>query len=296
MNESTSRAKAGKWANSASPYCDVAVLEQFEPTIRSTDVFLSIFPKCGTTLVQNLLYQLREGGDPNLDCIYDHVPWLEYPMDGFSTEERLKHYAERKDPRLFKLHLRFDECPYSETAKYITCSRDPRDTVVSLFYHELHVNREYMKVRAKLHGFPLQRVIEDLNEFVENWLERGSYWKFLNSWWPYCGDPNVLWLRFEDLTSDLRGGVKRVVDFLGWNISPHTIEERILPLLDFSWMKQNEHRFLMDNGRTFSGPFFRKGKVDRGKSALSPQQQMAVLKGARQNLAKECFEHVVGNP
>ena len=101
MNESTSRAKAGKWANSASPYCDVAVLEQFEPTIRSTDVFLSTFPKCGTTLVQNLLYQLREGGDPNLDCIYNHVPWLEYPVDEFSTKERLKHYAERKGSPAF---------------------------------------------------------------------------------------------------------------------------------------------------------------------------------------------------
>lgn len=66
-------------------YADaLAVLEQFEPTIRSTDVFLSTFPKCGTTLVQNLLYQLREGGDPNLDCIYNHVPWLEYPVDGLS--------------------------------------------------------------------------------------------------------------------------------------------------------------------------------------------------------------------
>jgi hypothetical protein len=97
MNESTSRAKAGKWAHSASPYCDVAVLEQFEPTIRSTDVFLSTFPKCGTTWVQNILYQLREGGDPNLDCIYNHVPWLEYPVDGFSTEERLKDYADSFD-------------------------------------------------------------------------------------------------------------------------------------------------------------------------------------------------------
>ncbi len=296
MDASTTRARAGKWANSASPYCDVAVLEQFQSKIRSTDVLLSTFPKCGTTWVQNLLYQLREGGDPNLDCIYNHVPWLEYPVDGVSAEERLKHYAELKDPRIFKLHLRFDECPYSETAKYITCSRDPRDAVVSLFYHELHVNREYMKVRAKLHGFPCQRVSDDLNEFVDNWLERGNYWKFLNTWWLHCSDPNVLWLRFEDLTSDLRTVVKRVMNFLGWNLSPRTIEERILPLLDFRWMKANEQRFLMGNGKAFSGPFFRKGKVDRGKSSLSPQQQTAVLKAAQQNLAKECFEHVVGNP
>jgi hypothetical protein len=44
------------------------LLKRFELTIRPTDVFLSTFPKCGTTLIQNLLYQLRQGGDPHVDC------------------------------------------------------------------------------------------------------------------------------------------------------------------------------------------------------------------------------------
>jgi DNA replication protein DnaC len=63
--------------------------------------------------------------------------------------------------------------------------------------------------------------------------------------------------------ADLPTEVKRVVDFLKWNVSPDTIEKRILPLLDFEWMKQNERRFLMDNGKAFSGPFG-KGKSTEG--------------------------------
>jgi Sulfotransferase domain len=284
----------GRWTNSASPFCDAVLLKRFEPTIRPTDVFLSTFPKCGTTLIQNLLYQLREGGDPDVDCIYNHVPYLEYPVDGVSTEERLEQYALLKEPRIFKLHLRFDECPYSEAAKYITCSRDPRDAVVSLFFHQLHLNREYLKEREKLHHFPPRKIIEVFDEFVENWLERGEYWKFLNSWWPRRNHPNTLWSRFEDLLADLPTEVKRVVDFLKWNVSPDTIEKRILPLLDFEWMKQNERRFLMDNGKAFSGPFFRKGKIDRGESSLSNQLRVAILKAARENLPHECCDFVVG--
>lgn len=271
-----------RWANSASPYCDVVILKRFEPTIRPTDVFLSTFPKCGTTWMQNLLYQLREGGNPQIDCIYNYVPWLEYPIDGVSTEERLEYYARLRDPRIFKLHLCFGECPYWEMAKYITCSRDPRDAAVSLFFHQLYFNRELPQRR---------KIIEDFDEFIENWLERGKYWEFLNSWWPHRNDPNILWLRFEDLKSELLAQVRRVVDFLKWEVSPIQIE-RILPLLDFEWMKQNESRFLMDN-RDFSGPFFRKGRVDRGASSLSHQQQLAILEAAQKNLPKECFELVV---
>jgi hypothetical protein len=59
-------------------------------------------------------------------------------------------------------------------------------------------------------------------------------------------------------------------------------------------MKQNERRFLMDNGKAFSGPFFRKGKIDRGESSLSNQLRLAILKAARENLPQECCDFVVG--
>ena len=149
-----------RWANSSSPYCDVVILKRFEPTIRPTDVFLSTFPKCGTTWMQNLLYQLREGGNPQIDCIYNYVPWLEYPIDGVSTEERLEYYAQLRDPRIFKLHLCFGECPYWEMAKYITCSRDPRDAAVSLFFHQLYFNRE-LPQRWKIYR-GLRRIYREL--------------------------------------------------------------------------------------------------------------------------------------
>ena len=51
----------------------------FKP--RSDDVFVVTFPKCGTTWMQQILHQLRSGGDMSFDEINDVVPFLETAYD-----------------------------------------------------------------------------------------------------------------------------------------------------------------------------------------------------------------------
>ncbi|CAB3978188.1 sulfotransferase domain-containing [Paramuricea clavata] len=51
----------------------------FKP--RPDDVFVVTTPKCGTTWMQQILHQLRSGGDMSFDEISDVVPYIEMAYD-----------------------------------------------------------------------------------------------------------------------------------------------------------------------------------------------------------------------
>ena len=51
----------------------------FKP--RESDVFVVTTPKCGTTWMQQILHQLRTGGDMEFREITEVVPWIELAHD-----------------------------------------------------------------------------------------------------------------------------------------------------------------------------------------------------------------------
>ena len=51
----------------------------FKP--RSDDVFVATAPKCGTTWMQQILHQLRSGGDMSFEVICDVIPYIESAYD-----------------------------------------------------------------------------------------------------------------------------------------------------------------------------------------------------------------------
>ena len=63
-----------RWGIS-SPHHDPYVLANFQA--RESDVLITTAPKAGTTWMQQILHQLRTGGDESFSSIDDVVPWLE---------------------------------------------------------------------------------------------------------------------------------------------------------------------------------------------------------------------------
>ena len=65
----------------------------FKP--RSKDVFVVTPPKCGTTWMQQILHQLRSGGDMSFEEISDVIPFLEMAYDTEIDIEAEQQYQPR---------------------------------------------------------------------------------------------------------------------------------------------------------------------------------------------------------
>ena len=193
---------------------------------RSTDVIVVTPPKCGTTWMQQIMHQLRSGGDITFEDIDDVVPWIELAYDlGQDLDDEHKY-----QPRCFKSHEGYQRCP--KGAKYIVIYREPCATFSSGY--NFHI------------GTGFQRDEITLGEFVRGYdLNQDklstSYFQHLLSWWPKRNDPNVLMLTFEDMLEDLESAVRAVSSLMGINDEPSITNT--VKMSRFEFMKEHQQKF-----------------------------------------------------
>ncbi len=235
--------------------------------------------------MQNILHQLRSGGDDQFQSIYTVVPWLEWPVAHLSWEERLAGFEQLPDPRIFKTHCLYEQTPGVDTVKIILTSRDPRDCCVSFYHHLLDMTDEARHRRGIT-------APESFDTYFDRWLSYGAWFRNVASWWPHINDDNVLWLRYEDLKADFPAALQRIGAFLGWTIPPES-RSRILEYCSFSWMKAHAEKFIRtdDDGQPMFRPggFIRKGVSGDYHSLLRPEHEQRILDKARQMLPPECL-------
>ena len=202
----------------------------FKP--RSDDVIVVTPPKCGTTWMQEILHQLRSGGDMSFDEISDVVPFIEHAYD-LQIDLNAEHNYQ---PRCYKSHAWYPYCP--KGGKYILVYRDPYAACYSYF--------NYLK------DWLFQPGEASLYEFVRDFLVAGSgvpktkaefasYFAHLVSWWEHRNDSNVLLLFFEDMKDDLESAVREVAAFIG--IKDEERIKKAVEMSSFEYMKKNERKF-----------------------------------------------------
>ncbi|CAN7941427.1 unnamed protein product [Ixodes hexagonus] len=177
-----------------------AVLSVMAYVPQPGDVFIVSYPKCGTTWMQHIVYNILMDGNPppnKLDPVF-RMPFLE-----LQGADAARHGLK---PGAFKTHLPFDKHPYSQDAKYIYITRNPFDCCVSFYHHTRHF---------PMYHFEEGTFAEFLEMFLAGKVDFGDYFKHLLSWYDHKDDANVLFLTYEDLKKDTRSWLLKVADFLG---------------------------------------------------------------------------------
>jgi len=260
-------------------------LNQF--TVREDDIWVVSFPKCGTTWMQEMIWNIVNDLDfataKSVD-LEKRVPFLE--LSGILGASFTKLIAASGDsppfsssmeladivpsPRILKTHLSIDMLPHQimeKNAKLIYVARNPRDTCVSFYHH--------WKIMAGYSG--------SWDTFFDAFVGDvcGYHTPFLQhvlGYWHQRDRPNILFITYEEMKKDLPAVIKKVANFMNKDLNDEQITE-LANHLSFKSMKGNKavnkEDFLAAQQKITGvevGEFMRKGKVGDWRTCFTSDQ------------------------
>ena len=265
-------------------------LEQLVTTFptRDGDVFICTYPKCGTTWMQQICHLLVHGGEQGSTTMYATAPWLECLIAAPILHEREANNYSFADlasmpagrPRFFKSHANFGDLPRGRArVKTIIVSRNPKDTCVSMWHHVREKPEFNLAGGADASTRP--EVCPSFADWVELFLsgqcECGSWFHHTLEWYyASLNDPDILFLKYEDLIDDPRAGIARVAKHIGVGDTPAIIEKTLVNS-SMDAMKSGKTGIYAGNVRKGGVGNWRK-KIDGDSDALFDRvykQQMA---------------------
>lgn len=255
------------------------------------DIVIATQMKCGTTWMQQIVYELVSRGRGDLgDGGHVHLnamsPWLEaargVPLD------RAPRIGS-KGARIVKTHLPASHCLYGPDARYIYVTRHP----VSCYLSCVEFTRT--------NGGPLAREgTAALDWFCGEGMWWGSWPDHVAGWWDWAQSrPNVLFLHFEALKADLPSALSEIAAFVSLELSDEELA-LVAHRSRFAWMKEREEWFEMSPPTIFAvgGSHFRSGSAtrDAGADAVTRQRIVAFCRERLANRAypAELYPELVG--
>ena len=195
---------------------------------KASDIFISTYPKCGTTWLQQILHGLRSHGSMNFDEINRVIPFLERALI-CDVDLDSQQVAE---PRIFKSHLKWIDIP--KGGRYIISIRDPKDVLISNYYF--------------LKGWWFEPDSISLQQFSESIYCSESYgfgreyWHHLLSWWEQRNNDNVLILSYEAMKKDIQQAIRKISAFLSISLTDRLLEIVTLQS-SFEFMSEHKNQF-----------------------------------------------------
>lgn len=244
------------------------------------DVLACSYGKSGTNWCLQIVHQIAHRGAGEFDHIHDVVPWPDELGRGFSVplDDPAPKQASPTGMRVIKTHLPWHCIPESDEARYVCVVRDPKDVAVSGYYF----------FRSVLLG-PL---MPPPDFWVEHFLTGrsllGSWAVHLDGFWQQRHRRNVLFLRYEELKSDLHAAVDRIASLMGVCL---TEEERgqVLTKSSFDYMRAIDHKFypgMVSPLGLPDGKMMREGKSGAAGALLSETQRRRIDEVCRAALLK----------
>lgn len=254
------------------------------------DIVVNTYSRSGTTLtIQIVDHLLNQGVDRESKNIHKLAIWVE-DLSNCSIEKMLAIVdgLPKEKPRIIKSHLPITAITYYPQCRYIYIARNGLDVLLS-FYNFINAMDETF--RLKWIG---ERVA--LDGLFDEWIKKDgsplwSYFYHVQSWFDHRHLPNLLLLRFEEITCDYAGTVDRLAEFLNVAIVSEEEKKKIVNNCSFNNMKSNANKFKLFNV-VKAECFVFKGEVGRFRKEFNQQQIDEYLATAKKILTKECFDWV----
>lgn len=191
-----------------------------------TTVYLVAYPKCGRTWFRLMVakaikdaYQLQVPTSALMDVEQltrqnRNLPWIRF------VDERRQAYLTRpKDFRVDKKKFR--------DKRVVFLARDPRDVIVSLYFHRTQ--------RMKNYDGEISSLIRDEHFGIKNYLHFLSEWHQANN-----EISEFLLIRYEDLQKDTHRQLSRAIEFIGLPKITDEIIQVAVTFADFDNMRAME--------------------------------------------------------
>ena len=219
---------------------------------RDDDIYISTYPKSGTTLMQMILYHLTTDGKMDFKHIYDVSPWIHNAS--FIGQKP----PDLSSPRIIKTHDNYKEFSKKTKGKFIYIYRNGMDVAISNYHQQKNYNNSDLKLDKYLNVFFKQK----------KWFKHTSEW-MLNK-----KNFSILYVKYEDLLDNKTKEIERIISFLGIPRNKKAFE-RALKYSSFEFMKKNENLFGEQPkvSEKIYNQFIRKGKSGEGKSLLTEKQK-----------------------
>jgi aryl sulfotransferase len=262
---------------------------------RDDDIVISTYAKSGTTWMQQIISQLIFNGKEGLP-VADMSPWMDLRV----PPAHVKYEGlEAQDHRRFvKTHLPVDALVFNPKVKYVYIARDGRDVLWSLYNHHTTANEKWygaLNHSPGLVGPPIGKPGDDVVEYFKEWLDKDGYpfwslWDNIRTWWAIKDLPNVHFVHFANLKSDMQGTMREIAAFLEIPIDESKWDD-IVEHCTFNYMKSHATLSVPLAGIFWEGgadSFIHKGKNGRWKDMLPAEESQRYEDMAVEKLGVEC--------
>ena len=179
--------------------------------------------------VKNIFHaSVQKTGSQWIKAIFDdpilqkYTKLITYPQHRYEwTEFQTKFPTKTFVPGLYISYQSYEEIKKPSNYKTLYIYRDPRDLIVSWYYSMKYSHGLMGKVHK--HRKYLKQVSEDegISYCIKHFHLKLS---FMKDWYLNCNDPNVIFMKFEDLTSDPVKHFKFFLESCNIDISENELE------------------------------------------------------------------------
>jgi aryl sulfotransferase len=272
---------------------DSTIWNDFE--FRDDDIIIATYAKSGTTWVQQIIAQLLFDGAKDLETA-EMSPWMDLRIP--PKDVKLPIISAQTHRRFLKTHLPVDALVFSEKAKYVYIGRDGRDVVLSMYNHHANANDTWYDALNNTPGRvgpPIEEPPDSITQYFHDWLDGNGhpwwpFWENTRTWWATRDLPNVYFLHFQNLKSDMPGAIRDLARFLEIPIN----EDKWVDILlhcSFDYMKANATKSVPLGGAFWDGgaeTFIHKGVNGRWRDVLNEDEVAAYEERAKKELGEEC--------